>query len=159
MPSNAILRFQKSSNAHHDSQTKNIPYALGGSFIGVFRGLFGLVFPDCPGQGGGFAFQAASEFLASIGPGIGQTLSSLDILESCLSLLNNEGTSYFDEIFSQAFSRACGSALNSLLASLLRLCSPPGWCFRFYSCLSPLVTMGFPGGKMARGPWGVAMST
>ena len=53
---NAILRFEKSSNAHHDSQTKNIPYALGGSFIGVFSGAFGLMFPYFPGQGGGFAF-------------------------------------------------------------------------------------------------------
>ena len=104
VPSNAILRFEKSSNAHHDSQTKNIPYALSGSFIGVFSGSFGLVFPDCPGQGGGFVFQAACELLASIGPGVGQTLSSMDILESRLSLLNNDGTSYFDQIFGQAFS-------------------------------------------------------
>ena len=33
--SNAILRFDKSSNAHHDSQTEDTPYALGDSFIGI----------------------------------------------------------------------------------------------------------------------------
>ena len=104
VPSNAILRFEKSSNAHHASQTKNIPYALSGSFIHVFSGSSGVVFPDRPGQGGGFAFQTACELLASIGPGVGQTLSSLDILEFRLGLLNNEGTGYFDQIFSRAFS-------------------------------------------------------
>ena len=36
---------------------------------------FGLVFADRPGQGGGFAFQSAGELLASMGPGVGQTLS------------------------------------------------------------------------------------
>ena len=40
------------------SQTKDIPYALGCSFIGVFPSAFGLVFSDRPGQGGSFAFQA-----------------------------------------------------------------------------------------------------
>ena len=79
VPSNAILRFEKSSNAYHASQTKDITYALGGSFIGIFNGSFGLVFPDCPGQGGGFVFQTACDLLASIGPGVGQRLSSLDI--------------------------------------------------------------------------------
>ena len=37
-------------------QSKDILCASSGSFIGVFRGAFGLVFPDRPGQGGGFAF-------------------------------------------------------------------------------------------------------
>ena len=85
-------------------QSKDIPYALGGSFIGVFRSVFGLVFSDHPGQGGGFAFQAARELLALIGPGVGQTPSSLDILKSRLGLLHDQGTGYFDQLFGQAFS-------------------------------------------------------
>ena len=96
VPSNAILRFEKSSNAYHDfSQTKDIPYALGVSFIGVFRGAFGLVFSDRPGQGGSFVFQAACELLASIGPGVGQTLSSLYILEVPLGLAARSGDRLF----------------------------------------------------------------
>ena len=73
------------------SQTKDIPYALSGSFIGILGGAFGLVFADRPGQGGGFAFQPAGELLASIGPGVGQTLSSLNILKSRLGLLYYRG--------------------------------------------------------------------
>ena len=98
-----FLRFEKSSNAYHGSQTKNIPYALGGSLTGVFSGSFGLVFPDRPGQGGGFAFQAEFELRSSIEPGVGQTLSSLDIVESCLALLRDQGTGYFDQVFDQTF--------------------------------------------------------
>ena len=47
------------------SQSKDIPYALSGSFMGILGGTFGLVFSDRPGQGGGFAFQPAGELLAS----------------------------------------------------------------------------------------------
>ena len=90
--SNAILRFEKADNAYHVfSQSKDIPYALSGSFIGVLGGAFGLVFSGRPGQGGGFAFQPAGELLASIGPGVGQTLSSLNILKSRLGLLYYRG--------------------------------------------------------------------
>ena len=64
------------------SQSKDIQYALSSSFIGILGGAFGLAFSNRPGQGGGFAFQPAGELLASIGPGVGQTLSSLDILKS-----------------------------------------------------------------------------
>ena len=32
---NAIFCFEKSSNAHHNSQTEDTPYALGGSLIGI----------------------------------------------------------------------------------------------------------------------------
>ena len=91
LPSNAILRFEKAANAYHVvflSQTKDIPYALSGSFIGILGGAFGLVFSDRPGQGGGFAFEPAGELFASIGPGVAQTLSSLDIL----GLLQDQGT-------------------------------------------------------------------
>ena len=61
-------------------------------------------FSDRPGQGGSFGFQAACELLASIGPGVGQTLSSLDFLKSRLGLLHDQGTGYFDQLFGQAFS-------------------------------------------------------
>ena len=98
------ILFDPPLNGHHDSQTEDIPYALGGSFIGIFSCSFGLVFTYGPGQSRGFAFQAASDLLSSIRPGVGQTLSSLDILESPLGLLNNEGTGYFDQVFGQAFS-------------------------------------------------------
>jgi len=92
--SNAILRCEKSSNAHHGSQTKDIPYALGGSFIGISGHSFGLVFTDRPCQGGRFAFQAAFDLLPSCRPGVCQTLSSLYILETLLGLLDDKGTSY-----------------------------------------------------------------
>ena len=78
------------------SQTKDIPYALSGSFIGLLGGVFGLVFANRPGQGGGFAFQPAGELLALIGPGVGQTPPSLNILQSRLGLLHNQGPSEFD---------------------------------------------------------------
>ena len=78
------------------SQSKDIPYALSGSFIGILGGAFGLVFADRPGQGGGFAFQPAGELLASMGPGVGQTRSSLDILQFRLGLLHAQGPSEFD---------------------------------------------------------------
>ena len=35
LPSNAILRFQKASYTYHFSQSKDVPYALRGSFIAV----------------------------------------------------------------------------------------------------------------------------
>ena len=78
------------------SQTKDIPYTLSGSFIGILGGSFGLVFVDRPGQGGGFAFQPAGELVASMGPGVGQTLSSLNILQSRLGLLHDQGPGEFD---------------------------------------------------------------
>ena len=86
------------------SQSKDIQYALSSSFIGILGGAFGLAFSNRPGQGGGFAFQPAGELLASIGPGVGQTLSSLDILKSRLGLLRDQGTNEFDQLFGQAFS-------------------------------------------------------
>ena len=86
------------------SQSKDIPYALSGSFIVILGGAFGLVFADSPDQGGGFAFQAAGELLASIGPDVYQILSSLDILKSRLGLLHDQGTGEFDQLFGQAFS-------------------------------------------------------
>ena len=78
------------------SPSKDIPYALSGSFIGLLGGPFGLVFADRPGQGGGFAFQSAGELLASMGPGVGQILSSLNILQSRLGLLHDQGPGEFD---------------------------------------------------------------
>ena len=85
------------------SQTKDIPYALSGSFISILGGTFGLVFADRPGQDGSFAFQPTGELLASIGPGVGQTLFSLDILQSRLGLLHDQGPGEFDQLFGQAF--------------------------------------------------------
>ena len=85
------------------SQTKDIPYALSGSFIGILGGAFGLVFADRPGQGGGFAFQPAGELLASMGIGVGQTLCSLNILQSRLGLLHDQGPGEFDLLFGHAF--------------------------------------------------------
>ena len=44
LPSNAILRFEKAADAYHVfSQSKDIPYALSGSFIGILGGAFGVV--------------------------------------------------------------------------------------------------------------------
>ena len=64
-----------------------------------------LCFPTVQAKAGALRFKPrVSWLLASIGPGVGQTLSSLDILEFRLGLLNNEGTGYFDQIFSRAFS-------------------------------------------------------
>lgn len=102
--SNAVLRFEKSSNAHHGSQNKDILYALGGSFIGISGHPFGLVFTNHPCQGGCFAFQAAFDLLPSLRPGVCQTLSSLYILETRLGLLDVEGTGYFDQLCGQSFS-------------------------------------------------------
>ena len=95
LPLNAILRFEKAANTYHVVfllQTKDIPYVLSGSFIRILGGAFGLVFFYRPGQAGGFAFQPARELLASIGPGVGQTLSSLDILKFRLGLLHDQRT-------------------------------------------------------------------
>ena len=65
-------------------------------FYRSFGRCVSLVFADRPGQGGGFAFQSAGELLASMGPGVGQTLSSLNILQSRLGLLHDQGPGEFD---------------------------------------------------------------
>ena len=44
VPSNAILRLGNPPIHTMLLQSKDIPYTLGGSFIGVFRSAFGLVF-------------------------------------------------------------------------------------------------------------------
>ena len=148
------------------SQSKDIPYALIGSFIGLLGGAFGLVFADCPGQDGGFAFQLAGELLASIGPSIGHTLSSLNILQSRLGLLHDQRPGEFDQLFGQPFAflgRDHGRVVTRQTpSSHLR----SRWCVLdprvrggFYSCLRPMVTRVLPGGKMARGPLGVVIST
>ena len=68
-------------------QPNDIPYALGGSFKRFFfRGAFGLVFSDCPGQGRNFAFQAACELVASIVPGVGKDSVLAEYLEVALGL-------------------------------------------------------------------------
>ena len=92
LPSNTILRFQKASYTYHFSQSKDIPYALRGSFIGILGGPFGLVFASRPSHGRGFAFQSAAELGTSISPRIRGTLSSLNILESRLNLLHDHGS-------------------------------------------------------------------
>ena len=89
LPSNTILRFEKASYTYHFSQSKDIPYALRGSFIGILGGPFDLVFASRPSHGRGFAFQAAAELRTSIGPRIRGTLASLNILQSRLSLLHD----------------------------------------------------------------------
>ena len=90
------------------SQSKDLPYTLRGSFIGILGGPFGLVFADCPGHGGGFAFQSAAELLASIRPRIRHTLSSLNILQSRLSLLHDHWSRQFDQVFGQPFALLLG---------------------------------------------------
>ena len=89
VPSNAILRFEKSSNAYHAFTVQRYPVRVGWLF---YRCFSQCVFSDRSGQGGSFAFQAACELLASIAPGVGQTQSSLDILQSRLRLLHDQGT-------------------------------------------------------------------
>ena len=108
LPSNTILRFQKASYTYHFSQSKDVPYALRGSFIGILGGPFGLVFASRPGHGGGFAFQSAAELRTSIGPRVRGTLSSLNILQSRLSLLHDQGSRQFDQVFGQLFALLLG---------------------------------------------------
>ena len=59
------------------------------------------------------------------------------------------------------WTRACVSVLNCSSHSAVDVCvcSLPRGMWRFYSCLSPMVIMVSPGGRMARGPLGVAIST
>ena len=109
LSSNAILRFEKVPHTYHIvSHSKDVPYALRGSFIGILSGTFGLVFADRPGHRGSFAFQSAAELLASIRPRIRCTLSSLNILESRLSLLHDQGSRQFDQVFGQPFALLLG---------------------------------------------------
>ena len=108
LPSNTILRFEKASYTYHFSQSKDVPYALRGSFIGILGSPFDLVFASRPSHGGGFAFQAAAELGTSIGPCGRGTLASLNILESRLSLLHDQGSREFDQVFSQAFALLLG---------------------------------------------------
>ena len=108
LSSNAILRFEKASYTYHFLQSKDIPYALRGSFIGILGGPFDLVFASRPSHGGGFAFQSAAELGTSIGPRIRGTLSSLNILQSRLSLLHDQGSCQFDQVFRQAFTFLLG---------------------------------------------------
>ena len=62
---------------------------------------------------------------------------------------------------SGTWQRACVRVLNSSSHSAVVLCvySLPRGVWHFYSCLSPMVTMVLPGGRMARSPLGVAIST
>ena len=98
-----MLRFEKASYTYHFLQSKDIPYALCGSFIGILGGPFDLVFASRPSHGGGFAFQSAAELGTSISPRVCGTLSSLNILQSRLSLLHDQGSRQFDQVFGQAF--------------------------------------------------------
>ena len=88
--------------------SKDVPYALRGSFIGILGGLFGLVFADRPGHGGGFVFQSTAELCTSIGPRVRRTLSSLNILQSRLRLLHDQGFRQFDQIFGQTLALLLG---------------------------------------------------
>ena len=63
-----------------------------------------LCLPTVQARAGGFAFQPVGQLLASIGPCVGQTLSSLDILKSRLGLLHDQGPGEFDQFFGLAFS-------------------------------------------------------
>ena len=90
------------------SQSKDVPYALRVSFIGILGGTFGLVFADRPGHGRRFAFQSAAELLASMSPRIRRTPSSLNILQSRLSLLHDQGSRQFDQVFGQPFALLLG---------------------------------------------------
>ena len=103
LPSNTILRFQKASYTYHFSQSKDIPYALRGSFIGILGGPFDLVFASRPSHGGGFAFQSTAELSTSIRPGGRSTLATLNVLQSRLSLLYDQGSCQFDQVFGQPF--------------------------------------------------------
>ena len=109
LPSNTILRFEKASYTYHFfSQSKDIPYALRGSFIGILSGPFNLVFASRPSHGRGFAFQAAAELGTSIGPRVCGTLASLNILQSRLSLLHDQGSRQFDQLFGQTLAVLLG---------------------------------------------------
>ena len=108
LPSNAILRFEKASYTYHFSQSKDIPDALRGSFIGILGRPFNLVFASRPSHGGGFAFQATAELGTSIRPGGRGTLASLNILQSRLRLLHDQGSCQFDQVFGQAFALLLG---------------------------------------------------
>ena len=85
------------------SQSKDVPYTLRGSFIGILRSAFGFVFADRPGHRGGFTFQPAVDLRTSISPRLRCTLASLDILQSRLGVLHEEGSRQFDQVFGQAF--------------------------------------------------------
>ena len=108
LPSNAILRFEKTSYTYHFLQSKDIPYALRSSFIGILGGPFDLVFARGPRHGGGFAFQPAAELGTSIGPRVRDTLASLNISQSRLSLLHDQRAREFDQVFRQAFALLLG---------------------------------------------------
>ena len=108
LPSNAILRFEKTSYTYHFLQSKDIPYTLRGSFIGILGGPFDLVFASRPSHGGGFAFQPAAELGTSIRPRVRGTLASLNISQSRLSLLHDQGSREFDQVFGQAFTLLLG---------------------------------------------------
>ena len=89
-------------------QSKDIPYTLRGSFIGILGGPFDLVFASRPSHGGGFAFQPAAELSTSIRPRVRDTLSTLNISQSRLSLLHDQGSREFDQVFRQAFTLLLG---------------------------------------------------
>ena len=108
LPSNTILRFEKASYTYHFSQSKDIPYALRGSFIGILSRPFDLVFTRRPSHGRGFAFQAAAELGTSIRPRVRGALASLNILQSRLRLLHDQGSREFDQVFGQAFALLLG---------------------------------------------------
>ena len=74
------------------SQSKDVPYALRGSFIGILGSAFGFVFAHRPGHRGGLAFQPAGELRTSISPRLRCTLASLNILQSRLGLLHDQGS-------------------------------------------------------------------
>ena len=81
---------------------------LRGSFIGILGSAFGFVFADRPGHRGGFTFHSAVDLRTSISPRIGQTLFSLDIPQSRLGLLHDDGSRQFDQIFVQALALLLG---------------------------------------------------
>ena len=85
------------------SQSKDVSYPFGGTFIGILGGSFGLVFADRPGHGGGFPFQSTAELRTSISPRIRRTPSSLNVLHSRLGLLHDQGSRQFDQLFRQIF--------------------------------------------------------
>ena len=108
LPSNTILRFEKASYTYHFLQSKDIPYALRGSFIGILGGPFDLVFASRPSHGGGFAFQSTAELSTSIRPCGRGTLATLNVLQSRLSLLHDQGSRQFDQVFGQPFALLLG---------------------------------------------------
>ena len=109
LSSNTILRFEKTpTRTILFSHSKDVPYALRGSFIGILGGTFGLVFADRPGHRGSFAFQSAAELLASMSPRVRCTPSSLNILESRLGLLHDQGSRQFDQVFTGHGTRIIG---------------------------------------------------